>query len=211
MRNAWKGVGPLASLAGALAVVAAGIALAAGTAAARTSAHAVAYRLTATLTPSQVVPAVQAPAGAVGRFHGVLLRSGAGAIKVASMAGCKVVVPPKRSGLPMRINCGGGAVGTVPTATGQWRLVWRLSVSGLSGPATAAAIHLAAAGKAAAPAFAMCSPCVRPMHGQMALSDAQASSLTSNAAYVDVDTAAHPGGEIRGQIMRTQAGLVFGR
>ena len=211
MRNTSKGVGSLASLAGALAVVAAGIALAAGTAAASTSAHAVAYKLTATLTPNQVVPAVQAPAGAVGHFHGVLLRSGPGAIKAASLAGCKVVVPPRRSGLPTRLNCGGGAVGTMPAATGQWRLVWRLSVSGLSGPATAAAIHLAAAGNAAVPAFTMCGPCLKVSHGQMALSDGQASSLVSSASYVDVDTAAHPGGEVRGQITRSQAGVVFGR
>jgi len=211
MRNACRGIGSLASLAGALAAVAAGIALAAGTAAASTSAHAVAYRLTATLTPNQVVPAVQAPAGAIGRFHGVLLRSGPGAIKAATLAGCKIVVPPKRSGLPTRINCGGGAVGTVPAAAGQWRLVWRLSVSGLSGPATAATINLAAAGNAAAPAFTMCGPCLKTSHGQMALSDGQASSLVGSASYVQVDTAAHPGGEIRGQITRSMAGAVFGR
>ena len=99
----------------------------------------------------------------------------------------------------------------MPAATGQWRLVWRLSVSGLSGPATAAAIHLAAAGNAAVPAFTMCGPCLKVSHGQMALSDGQASSLVSSASYVDVDTAAHPGGEVRGQITRSQAGVVSGR
>ena len=118
MRNTSKRVGLLASSAGVLAIIATGIVLAAGTAAASTSVHAVAYRLTATLTPDQVVPAAQAPAGAMGTFHGVLIMSGVGAIKAATLAGCKVVVPPKRSGLPYRINCGGGAVGTVPGAPG---------------------------------------------------------------------------------------------
>jgi hypothetical protein len=212
MRNASKRVGLLTSSAAALAVIAAGVVLAAGTAAASTSVHAAAYRLTATLTPNQVVPAVQAPAGAVGHFHGVLIMSGAGATKVASLAGCKVVVPPRRSGLPIKINCGSGAVGTVPGAPGQWRLIWRLSVSHLSGPATAASIHLASAGQSAAPAFTLCSPCKSVAHGVMALSGGQASSLSSSSSeYVDVATAAHPNGEIRGQITRSLAGIAFGR
>lgn len=210
MRNASKGAGFLASLSASLAVVAIGIAVATGTAFAARSANAVAYRLTATLTPSQVVPAVQAPAGAVGHFRGVLIRSGAGAAKVASLAGCKIVQPPRRSGLPFKMNCA-GAIVTMPGAPGEWRLIWRLSVSGLSGPATSAAIHMAAAGHTAAAAFAVCAPCHTISHGQLAVTADQASSLASNAAYVDVSTAAHPAGEIRGQIVRASIGFRIGR
>jgi hypothetical protein len=211
MKNASKRVGVLASSAGVLAVLAAGIVLAAGTASAGTKVHAAAYRLTATLTPNQVVPAVQAPAGATGHFHGILIMSGPGAIKAAALAGCKIVSSvPKRSGLPFRINCGNGAVGTVPGAAGQWRLIWRLSVSHLSGPATGAFIHLAAPGLSAEPSFKLCAPCVANSHGVMALSSTHAATLSSSSEYVDVTTAAHPNGEIRGQITRSLLGIAVG-
>jgi len=199
-----------APLAAVLAIVAAGVVLGAGTAGARTNISAVAYRLNATLTQSQVVPAITAPASASGHFHGILFRSGVGAAKVAALAGCKVVVAPRRSGLPTRINCGGATV-TLPGTAGQWRLVWRLTYSGLSGPATGAAIHIAPAGHSAAAMTRICAPCTPVSHGTMAFSACQAGSLTSNAAYVDVSTAAHPDGEIRGQIVRTTIGYQLGR
>src|SRR5581483_3416606 len=113
-----------------LAAVAVVAAVAASTAGARTNVAAVAYRLTATMTPGQVVPAISAPAGAAGHFHGILFRSGTGLAKVAAAAGCKVVVAPRRSGVATKINCAGSVV-AMPAA-GQWRLVWRLSYSGLS-------------------------------------------------------------------------------
>jgi CHRD domain len=210
MRNATKGVGPLASLSAALAVVATGVALAASTALSATPVNAVAYRLTATLTPAQVVPAVQAPAAAVGHFRGVLIRSGIGATRVASLAGCKVPQAPRRSGLPFKLNCGGANV-TMPGAPGQWRLFWRLSVSNLSGPATKAAIHMAAVGHTAAPAFAMCAPCQTISHGQLSVTAGQADTLIKGGAYVDVSTTAHPDGEIRGQINRASIGFRVGR
>jgi hypothetical protein len=185
--------------------------MAAGTAgAAAPPVHAAAYRLTATLTPGQVVPAIQAPTAAVGRFHGVLLRSGVGAARLAVLAGCKVVTPPRRSGLPTRIVCGGSSV-VLPAAPGQWRLFWRLTYSGLSGPATGAGIHMAAAGHTAPAVFAMCAPCAPISHGWLAVTPVQAASLLGSAAYVDVFTAAHPSGEIRGQIVRAAVGFRLGR
>jgi CHRD domain len=184
--------------------------MAVSTASAATSVNAVAYRLTATLTPSQVVPAVQAPTGAVGHFRGVLIRSGIGVTRAAALAGCKIVQPPRRSGLPFKLNCA-GAIVTMPGAPGQWRLFWRLSVANLSGPATSAAIHMAAPGHTAAPAFAMCAPCHTISHGQLAVTADQAGALLNNSAYVDVTTAAHPDGEIRGQIVRASIGFRIGR
>ena len=204
MRKTSKRVGALASFAAAIAAIVTGVAVAA------TSVNAVAYRLNATLTPNQVVPAVQAPASAVGHFHGVLIRSGLGATRVASLAGCKIVQPPRRSGLPTKLNCSGANV-TLPGTPGQWRLFWKLSVSGLSGPATGAAIHIAPAGHAAAAMATVCAPCASTSHGTMALSADQANALLSNAAYVDVSTAKNPGGEIRGQIVRTTVGFQIGR
>jgi hypothetical protein len=203
----------------ALAFVSAGVAVAAGTAAASPAqVHAVAFRLTADLTASQVVPAVHAPASAGGHFQGVLFRSGAGAAKVAALAGCKTVAPPRRSGLPTKLNCGDSVV-TIPAATGQWRLVWRLAYSGLSGPTTRIDIHQALIGHAAPPAFALCEPChvsaalngTTVTHGSMSLTVDQATTLATTAAYVNVDTAANSAGEIRGQITRAAFGFSAGR
>src|SRR5690348_6923495 len=149
----FRALAPLA----ALAVVAAALAVGVSTAGARSNVAAVAYRLTATLTPAQVVPAVSAPAGASGHFHGILIRSGANAAKVAKLAGCTVVTAPRKPGVAFKINCGGGTV-TLPGTAGQWRLVWRLSYSHLSGPATSAAIHIAPAGHSAAALTRICSP-----------------------------------------------------
>ncbi len=202
MRNS-KRVGLLAAFGGAAAVVATAVAMAAGTALG-SSVSAAAYRLTATLTPNQVVPAVQAPAGAIGHFHGILIRTGIGAARMAALAGCKVVAPPpsrfRQPGIATRVNCG-GTVSTLPSAPNQWRLFWRLTYSHLSGPATSAAIHVAPVGQAAAPLLGVCAPCGALSHGRMVVSTDQANALLNNAAYVDVATAAHPGGEIRGQIV----------
>jgi len=195
----------------ALAIAVTGIVVAAGAAAAtRAEIHASAYRLTATLTPGQEVPAVQAPAGAVGHFHGVLFMSGIGAARVGVLAGCKVVVAPRRSGLPTKLSCGGTIV-TLPGAPGQWRLFWHLSYSGLSGPATAADIHVAPVGHSAPPMLTICGPCASISHGMLALSGTQASSIGNGSSYVNVDTARNPSGEIRGQITRTPIGIAIGR
>ena len=200
----------LALLGAGLATVATGVLLAVGPAAASpASVHAAAYRLTATLTPAQEVPAVQAPAGAGGHFNAVLFRTGLGTARIAALAGCKILAPPRRSGLPTKIKCG-GSVATLPGAPGQWRLVWHLSVTHLTGPATAADIHLASIGAAAPPMFALCGPCASTAHGTHVIEASQAASLASDSSYVNVDTTAHPSGEVRGQITRTTIGISLG-
>jgi CHRD domain len=210
LTNLSKRFRALIPIGAALVVVAVGTAVAAGTAgASRSAIHAAAYRLTATLTPGQEVPAVQAPTSASGHFEGVLIRSGIGVTKVAALAGCKVITAPRGSGLPTRISCGGSVV-ALPAA-GQWRLIWRLSVSGLSGPAIRTDIHMAVPGHAAPAAFALCGPCQSVSHGHVVLAAGQANALGTNAAYVNVATAANPGGEIRGQITRTTIGFSAGR
>jgi hypothetical protein len=210
MTTSPKRFGTFIPFGAAIAIVAVGIA--AGAAGARTHVSVAAYRLTANLTAGQEVPAVQAPTTAAGHFHGVLFRSGLTPAKAASLAGCKVIAPPRRSGLPTKLSCGGSVV-TMPAA-GQWRLIWRLTYSGLTGPATRIDIHVAPVGHAAPPTFALCAPC-HPVstsngsltHGSMTLTSDQATSLSSTSSYVNVDTTAHPGGEIRGQIVRTTIGF----
>ena len=41
-----------------------------------------------------------------------------------------------------------------------------------------------------------------PTEGSATLTDAQAADLTSGKYYVNIHTAANPGGEIRGQVMK---------
>jgi hypothetical protein len=83
------------------------------------------------------------------------------------------------------------------------KLSWKLTYSGLSGPATAAHFHgPAEPGKNAGVAVAIPNATSSPVEGSATLTDAQASDLAAGKYYVNVHTAANPGGEIRGQVMK---------
>jgi hypothetical protein len=83
------------------------------------------------------------------------------------------------------------------------KLSWKLTYSGLSGPATAAHFHgPAEAGKNGGVAVAIPNATSSPAEGSATLTDAQAADLTSGKYYVNVHTAANPGGEIRGQVTK---------
>src|SRR6202012_2222590 len=83
------------------------------------------------------------------------------------------------------------------------KLTWKLTYSGLSGPATAAHFHgPAEAGKNAGVAVAIPNATTSPNEGSATLTDAQAADLEAGKYYVNVHTAANPGGEIRGQVTK---------
>jgi hypothetical protein len=83
------------------------------------------------------------------------------------------------------------------------KLSWKLTYSGLSGPATAAHFHgPAEPGKNAGVAVAIPNAGTSPVEGSATLTDAQAADLMAGKYYVNVHTAANPGGEIRGQVMK---------
>ncbi|WP_441237279.1 CHRD domain-containing protein [Bradyrhizobium sp. 930_D9_N1_4] len=83
------------------------------------------------------------------------------------------------------------------------KLSWKLSYSGLSGPATAAHFHgPAEAGKNAGVAVPIPGAANSPVEGSATLTDAQAADLLGGKLYVNIHTAANPGGEIRGQVMK---------
>jgi hypothetical protein len=83
------------------------------------------------------------------------------------------------------------------------KLSWKLTYSGLSGPATAAHFHgPAEPGKNAGVAVAIPNATASPAEGSATLTDAQAADLMSGKYYVNVHTAANPGGEIRGQVTK---------
>ena len=83
------------------------------------------------------------------------------------------------------------------------KLTWKLTYSGLSGPATAAHFHgPAESGKNAGVAVAIPNAGTSPAEGSATLTKAQASDLEAGRYYINVHTAANPGGEIRGQVSK---------
>jgi hypothetical protein len=83
------------------------------------------------------------------------------------------------------------------------KLSWKLTYSGLSGPATAAHFHgPAEPGKNAGVAVAIPNAATSPVDGSATLTDAQAADLAAGKYYINIHTAANPGGEIRGQVMK---------
>ncbi len=85
-------------------------------------------------------------------------------------------------------------------------LTWEGSFSGLTGPATAAHFHgPAEPGKNAGVAIWISEKgktLDSPFKGSATLTDAQASDLQAGLMYVNVHTAANPGGELRGQLVK---------
>jgi hypothetical protein len=81
------------------------------------------------------------------------------------------------------------------------QLTWKLVYNGLSGPATMAHFHgPAMAGQNAGVALGITN-FASASEGSATLTDAQAADLLGGKWYVNVHTAANPGGEIRGQVM----------
>lgn len=98
----------------------------------------------------------------------------------------------------------GKGTGTVTATydTASKKLTWKGNYSGLSGPATMAHFHgPAEPGKNAGVAVPI-TPSTSPFENSANLTDAQAADLLAGRWYVNVHTAAHPGGEIRGQLAK---------
>jgi len=88
--------------------------------------------------------------------------------------------------------------GTVKGTT----LKWRLTFSGLTGPATAAHIHMGVKGKAGPVVVPLCAPCTSPVTGKAKLTSALMKAFKAHQLYVNVHTMKNPNGEIRGQIKK---------
>ena len=96
----------------------------------------------------------------------------------------------------------GSATMTFNQASKQ--LTWNITYGGLTGPATMAHFHgPAAPGANAGVALPIgAAGMASPAAGSATLNDAQVADLLAGRWYINIHTAAHPGGEIRGQVMR---------
>lgn len=83
-------------------------------------------------------------------------------------------------------------------------LTWTLTFSKLTGPATAAHVHMAAKGKSGAVVVPLCGPCSTGTSGTKTgtatITAALISAFKKHLLYVNVHTTKNPNGEIRGQL-----------
>lgn len=80
---------------------------------------------------------------------------------------------------------------------------YRVTYAGLTGPATMGHIHgPAPAGQNAGVKIPFPSVTQSPITGSVTLTAEQYADLKAGRYYVNIHTAAHPGGEIRGQLAR---------
>jgi hypothetical protein len=117
---------------------------------------------------------------------------------LAEMVKYKATLDGSQQSPPVTTKGKGSATLTFDTV--KKTLSWNVKYSGLSGPATAAHIHgPAAMGENAAPVIPF-KKLKSPIKGSETLTDAQAADLEAGKYYVNIHTAAHKDGEIRGQI-----------
>ena len=121
-----------------------------------------------------------------------------GTYKVSATLGAKAEVPAP-AGVPAAAK--GKFAGVYKeNANGSAVLTWTLEFSGLSGPGTAAHIHMGKPGVAGPVIVPLCGPCKAMNGGKATISKAVIAALESGKGYVNVHTAKNAAGEIRGQI-----------
>lgn len=113
----------------------------------------------------------------------------------------KVTLSPKAE-VPATTSTGSGTADiTYDTATKK--LTWTVTYTGLTGAATASHFHSPGlATENAAVSVPLTGPLASPLKGEATLTDAQAADLLAGKMYYNIHTAANPGGEIRGQVVK---------
>jgi hypothetical protein len=119
-------------------------------------------------------------------------------IKLKATLDAATEVPPKNS------SGTGTVTATLDTATDVF--TYHITFKDLTGPATAAHFHgPAAVGANAGPQVPIATrPIVSPIDGTATLTADQAKDLLDGKWYFNVHTAANPGGEIRGQVVKAE-------
>lgn len=125
---------------------------------------------------------------------GFLSTASAAMINFSATMNSASEVPPKTSA------GSGDMLATLDTATKT--LTYTVTFMNLTGPATMAHFHgPAKAGVNAGVVIPLGNNPTSPITGSKVLTDDQIKMLESGMTYVNVHTAANPGGEIRGQVM----------
>lgn len=96
----------------------------------------------------------------------------------------------------------GTGTAAVSYNTGTKKLKWKVTFSGLTGPATAAHFHGPAEPGKNAGVVVPITGTASPMEGSAILTDAQAADLAGGKWYVNVHTAENKDGEIRGEVKK---------
>ena len=133
------------------------------------------------------------------------------AAMVAGLAGCSsmqhgnmVNFTAKMSGaaeVPAVVTDGSGmAEATLNKDTNV--LKWKVTYSGLTGPATAGHFHGPAIAGSNAGVVVPFASVASPIEGQQTLTPAQVADLMAGKWYANIHTATNKGGEIRGQMMQ---------
>ena len=93
------------------------------------------------------------------------------------------------------------AVGMARIDLSGMTLKWTVTYSGTTGPVTAGHFHgPAPAGANAGVVLPFTGSMASPIEGSATLTQAQLDQLKAGLWYVNLHTAAHPGGELRGQV-----------
>ena len=101
---------------------------------------------------------------------------------------------------PPNSTAGTGQVtATLNSATKAF--TYKVTYSGLTGPAVAAHFHQGAAGASGPPVVPVPKEnLANPIKGKATLTDDQVKALEAGQLYFNIHTAANPGGEVRGQL-----------
>jgi Cu/Zn superoxide dismutase len=94
----------------------------------------------------------------------------------------------------------GTFTGTATRSDTGASLQWQMTFSGLTGPATAAHIHVAARGQSGPVVVPLCGPCTSPASGTANVDAALLAAIHAGGAYVNVHTDTNRAGEVRGQV-----------
>lgn len=103
------------------------------------------------------------------------------------------------------VNSAASGMAEIQLNTNTRVLTWKVTYSGLSGSPTGAHIHgPAGPGQNAGVVIPFTNVAAQPVSGQTTITSQQYGDLAAGLWYVNIHTAAHPGGEIRGQLRKRQ-------